>query len=138
MNNYAKGVPIGNNNHAMTGLVAQYAAIKQYSSENASASSVLSVTSITTAIEIAAVGGPAVMRWVTTSDTQASVVSAASGANFDHVIPTGTFRRFVIPIEKGPQNDTSGSVLGINVAQGLYQRYAVKSIGIASVMSSEY
>jgi hypothetical protein len=122
----------------MTGQVAPALAIARYGAENATASSVITVSSITTAIEVAAVGGPAVMRWVSTSDTQASVVSAVSGANFDHVIPTGQFRRFVIPVERMPQADTAGSVLGINVAQGLYARVAVKSIGVASVLTSEY
>ena len=138
MLNYAKGVPLGNNGAPMTGQVAPALAIARYGAENATASSVITVSSITTAIEVAAVGGPAVMRWVSTSDTQASVVSAVSGANFDHVIPTGQFRRFVIPVERMPQADTAGSVLGINVAQGLYARVAVKSIGVASVLTSEY
>lgn len=107
----------------------------RYSSENASASSVISFTHDTTAIEIAAVGGPAVMRWVTTSDTQASVVSAAGG-NFDHVIPTATYRRFVVPIESAGLGGSS--VVGINREAGLYQRVAVKSIGTASVLTIEY
>lgn len=138
MANYAKSLARDRDGAAMTGQVAPFTAINRYGAENASASSVITVSSITTAIEIAAVGGPAVMRWVTSGDTQASVVSAVASPNFDHVIPTGMFRRFVIPIEKNPQNDTAGSVQGINVAQGLYQRYAVKSIGVASILSSEY
>jgi len=136
--NYTPGVPIGNNGAPMTSQVAPIPAVNRYSSENASASSVISLTSITSAIEIAAVGGPAVVRWIKTSDTQASVVSAASGANFDHVIPTGTFRRFVVPIEVNPTTNNATGSLGTNPANGLYQRVAYKSIGTASVLATEY
>ena len=122
----------------MTSQVAPIPAVNRYSSENASVSSVISLTSITSAIEIAAVGGPAVVRWIKTSDTQASVVSAVSGANFDHVIPTGTFRRFVVPIEVNPTTNNATGSLGTNLANGLYQRVAYKSIGTASVLATEY
>lgn len=107
-----------------------------YASENASASSVISVTPDTTALEIAAVGGPAVVRFVRTSDTQASVVSAASGANFSHVIPTATVRKFAIPIETLYQ--APSSMVGANRLNGLYQRVAIKSIGVASVLLTEF
>ena len=109
-------------------------------SENGTASSVISTTHDTTALEIAAVGGTGFMRWVRTGDTQASLVSAVSGANFEHVIPTGTVRRFVIPIEaqatQGQSN--TASMVGINRREGLYQRYAIKTAGNASILATEY
>lgn len=139
--NYTKGVPMGNNNVGMTGQVAPYPATRTYNSENAAVSSVLTLTSMATAIEIAAVGGPAVMKWITTGDTIGSVVSSVTGtgsANYDHVIPTGAFRRFVVPIETNPNTFNSTGALGPNPANGLYQRVAVKSIGTASVLLTEY
>lgn len=112
-------------------------ALARYTSENATASSVISVSHDTTAIEIAAVGGAAVMRWVTTADTQASIISiAGSTSNYDHVIPSGTMRRFAIPIES--QFQAPSSMVGANRLNGLYQRVAVKTVGIASVMTTEY
>lgn len=139
MNNYAKGVPVGNNNIGMTGLVAPYVSTEQYISENGTASSVITLTSLATAIEIAAVGGPAAMRWVTVGDTQASVTATAAAANYDHIIPSGMLRRFVIPIEVNANTFNSTGSLGANPANGLYQRVAVKSLGgVASVLTTEY
>lgn len=136
--NYAKSLARGTDSTEFQNSPPPYVAIVRTGSENSSASSVLTVSSITTALEIAAVGGPAVIKWIATTDTQASVVSAAATANFDHVIPTGTFRRFVIPQERTPSNNPTGSVQGVNLEKGLYQRYAIKSIGVASVLTTEY
>ncbi len=110
-------------------------ALARHTSENAAASSVISVSESTTALEIAAIGGGVAMRWVTTADTAASVISAVANADYDHVIPPGTMRRFVIPIESNPQ---AQSVQGVNKELGLYQRVAVKTFGIASVMTVEF
>lgn len=129
---------MGNNNVGMTGLSAPYPATLAYSSENATASSVISLTSMATAIEIAAIGAPVVMKWIKSTDTQASVVSTASGANFDHVISSGSLRRFVVPIETNPNTFNSTGSLGPNPANGLYQRVAYKTIGAASVLTTEY
>ena len=77
------------------------------------------------------------MKWIDTGSTNPSVISIAGGtANFDHAIPTGTVRRFVIPIEA--RATQGASAVGINRGEGLYQRVAIKSIGIASVLTTEY
>lgn len=136
--NYAKSMPRDKGGEPIQSAPAPFVAITRYGGENGSASSVLTVSSMTTALEIVAVGGPAVMRWVATSDTQASVISAIATSNFDHVIPSGTMRRFVIPQERTPSNNPLGSVQGVNLELGLYQRVAIKSIGIASVLTTEY
>lgn len=129
---------MGNNNVGMTGQVAPYPATGSYTSENATASSVITLTSIATAIEIAAIGGPAFLKWIKTGDTTASVIATAAGANYDHVISTGTFRRFVIPIEIVPTQFSGTGALGPGPANGLYARVAFKSAGIASVLATEY
>lgn len=120
----------------MTDHPAPVLALARYASENSTASSVISVSHDTTALEVAAVGGAAVVRWIGTADTAASVVSAAAGANFDHVVSSGSVRRFVLPIESQATNGSS--VVGMNRAAGLYQRVAIKSIGVASVLLSEF
>lgn len=136
MINYTKSLPRDSGGQPMQQYPAPALSLARYGAENSTTSSVISFTHDTTAIEIAAVGGPAVMRWVATSDTQASVVSAVSGANFDHVIPTGQYRRFVVPIER--QGIGMTSIVGANRLNGLYQRVAIKSMGIASVLTTEY
>lgn len=137
MKDYAAGTPVGKNQVPLFDSPAPYKAVKQYVNENATASSVISVTHDTTAIEVATGGTAAVMRWIATSDTQASVVAiAGSTANFDHVVAANTVRRFVIPIEANPAS--TSSVQGVNRQEGLYQRVAIKTQGIASVFLSEY
>ena len=131
---YYKPLPVDKNRNALQQQPAALRALASYGDENGAASSVITLTDDTTDIEVAAVGGPAAIRWVTTADTQASVVTAVSGANFDHVIGTGTVRRFAVPKESGGTH----SVVGANIQQGLYRRVAAKSIGTASVLLTEY
>lgn len=115
---------------------ATHASVKaSYSFENGVASSVITLTPDTTVLEIAAIGAPAVMRWVRTADTQGSVISAAGG-NFEHVITTSEISKFAVPIETTYQ--APSSLVGANIVNGLYRRVAIKSIGIASVMLSEF
>lgn len=135
MINYAKSLPRDRNNEPMQEYPAPALALARNAAENATASSVITMTDNTTAIEIEAQTVAAVMRWVAASDTQASVVSAASGANYDHVIPVGSYRRFVVPIETG---GATPSIVGANVANGLYKRFAIKSIGVGSVLTAEF
>lgn len=136
--NYSRGKPIGNNNVPQYDIPPAIKAINRYTGENATNSSVISLTNDTTAIEIGAGGTAIIMRWVLATDTQASVVSAAAGSNFDHMIPANTVRRFVVPIEV--QNNSQGysSMVGANVSNGLFQRVAYKTQGIASVLLTEY
>ena|SRR3990167_7158236 len=136
MRNYSPLLPLDKDGVPLQEYPSPKRPLTRYASDNASVSSVISVTHDTTALEIAAITTSAVMRWVTTGDTQASIISAADLAeNFDHVIPIGTVRRFVVPIESNPQ---TGSVQGINRELGLFQRVAIKSTGIGSVLVAEF
>lgn len=138
---YAMEGPIGKNGAPTYGAnaPAPIRAIARYVNENGTASSVISLTHDTTAIEIGTGGTTAVMRWVTTADTQASVVAVAgSTANIDHVIAANTVRRFVVPIEAINNAAGYGSVVGANREFGLFQRVAWKTQGIASVLLTEY
>lgn len=134
---YANQLPVDASGAPMQDFPAPKLAKARYTSENASASSVISVSHNTTSLEVAAVGGAAVLKWITTADTEASVISAAgTTSNYDHVVPANTLRRFVIPIESVGR--TPASVQGINRLNGLYQRVAIKGVGVSSVMLSEY
>jgi hypothetical protein len=115
---------------------ATHASVKAtYAAENGSASSVITLTPDTTALEIAAQTTGAVMRWVRTTDGAGSVISAAGG-NFAHVIPPNTVRKFAVPIETMYQ--APSSMVGANIVNGLYRRVAIKSIGVGSVLLTEY
>ena len=128
---YAKGVPLGDNQEPIQDAPPPVRALVSRLIENATTSSVVSVTHDTTALEVSALAQPVLFRWVTTGDTQASVTAT----NFDHVIPTNSVRRFVIPIEAIA--DTT-SVQGMNRSNGLFQRYAWRTNGIGSALSTEY
>jgi hypothetical protein len=129
---YARGTPPGSNGIPLYGSPAPVKALVSRLSENAVASSVITMGENTTAIEVAAAAIPALLRWVPTTDTQASVTTV----NYDHVVPAATVRRFVVPIEAMPTS--SSSVQGVNRLNGLFQRYAIKTQAIGSVYSSEY
>ena len=137
MLNYAPAMAAGKNGIPIQNAPPPTSVLASYNRESGVASSVISVSHDTTMLEIAALGGSAAMRWVRTGDTQASIVAVVSGANFAHVIPTGTVRQFVIPIEA--IGSSGASVQGVNRAEGLYQRVAIISAGAASsVLLTEY
>lgn len=136
MINYVNPLPNDKNQNALQEFPAPKLAKATYTKENATASSVISVTQDTTSIEVTAGGGPVVVKWIATTDTAGSVITAATGANYDHVIPTDDLRRFAIPREA--QGSYASSVQGANRAEGLYRRVAIKSFGIASVLLTEY
>lgn len=132
--NYAKGLPKDDGGYPMYNYPTARLSLATLASDNASASSVLTFNDNTTQIEVGAGGTAAVMRWVATSDTQASVISAAGTANFDHYIPANTYRSFVVPTERQP----IASIVGLNIQQGLYRRVAVKAVGVGSVLTTQY
>lgn len=141
MLNYAKGQPMGNNQIPLYNCPPATPALATNVRDAATTSSILNLTDDTTAIEVAATGGPAYLKWMTQSLVDSSVagtsvISAASGANFDHVIPAATVRRFVLPIAKNASAEAYGSAVGANVANGLYKNVAI--IGLASVATTQY
>ncbi len=104
-------------------------------------SSVVTLTDNTTMVEIEAAGGNGVaIRWVPTTETAAvspfaSVIASGTTANFDHIVPAGQVRRFVVPQET---NGTT-SIVGVNKRVGLYNRVAWIATGSsASVFGTEF
>lgn len=141
MSNWAKKQPIDQGNIPIMNCPAPYVSNKQYNLTNAVASSVVSLHPNTSRIEVGAFGGQGVViRWIPIAETAlvspfASVVSSGLGANYDHYVPPGTYREFVVPKETGGSpNGQIGSVYG------LYQRVAWVNAGItaSSVISSEF
>ncbi len=135
--NYAVGIPHDKNGQELQEFPSPIVAKARYITETAAAtSSVISVTQDTTVVEVTAVGSTGYIRWVGTSDTQASVTAAQAGANFDHTIPANTLRRFVIPIEA---QGNPASVQGVNRLNGLYRRLAIKTnLAASSIIVAEF
>lgn len=128
---YASPLPSDRNRTPMQEYPAPIVAKATTVSENAAASAVITLTANTTALEVGTQGGPGFIKWIASTGST-SVISAAGTANFDHFIPTGTYRRFVVPIEKFVQS----SIAGLNVQNGLYAKVAY--IGTASILATEY
>lgn len=141
MSNWAKPNAIDQGGGTIQNAPAPYPSQEQYNSENAVVSSVVNLHPMTSRIEVGALGGQGVViRWVPRTETAsvspfASVISSGLGANFDHWIPPGTYREFVVPKETG------GSPTGqVGSIYGLYQRVAWinKGSGPSSVIASEF
>ncbi len=139
--NYAKPKALDLKTNVVVDSPSPFKALAQYSSNNATASSVITLTDNTTIVEIAANGSPVAVRWVPASEGAggapfASVITTPGAtANFDHIIPKDTFRRFVVPIE----SQGVSSIVGINVKSGLYKRVALMSgAAVSSILTMEF
>lgn len=131
---YATAQPVDIGGTPVQNSTIPQAAVATTVSENGIASSVITVTDNTTDLEIAAVGSPVFVKWIGRGDTTASVLIAAGTANFDAVIQTGTVRRLVIPIER----QVAASIVGANIANGLYNRVAFRTGGMGSILATQY
>lgn len=133
--NYAKDLPKDKNSFLIPDSPPPYVANEQYTFENGSVSSVITLTDATTLLQVMAVGTPAVVRWVASTDTQGSVISGpGSTANYDAIIPVGMVRNLAVPIER----IGTSSIVGAGVQAGTYRRVAWKNTGIGSIMAVEY
>jgi len=137
MNTYAEQLPTDKNSNPLQGFPSPFPANASWTSENATTSSILNLGHDTTMVEVAAINTGVAIKWITSTNSSGSVVTAAGSANFDHVVPNATYRRFVVPrdttLTQNPQ-----SVQGVNRAEGLYNRLAIKSLGVSSVLTTEY
>lgn len=140
--NYAAGQPVGNNQMLFNiATPAPFKSLARYYTDLGTTSSVITLTHNTTAIEIAAGTSAVYMRWVYVADGSSaatSVITAGTTANWDHVIPANSVRRFVVPIEVQNNAEGAGSLVGANIANGLFRRVAYINAANGSVMASEY
>jgi len=140
--NYAKALPRDTGGAAMQNYPTPRVSNTRVNTDNAVASSVISLHPNTTTIEVGTFGGQgAVIRWVPITENasiagaKGSIISSGLTANFDHYIPTNTVRVFVVPKEtQGQEGGQAGSV------NGLYQRVARISAGVtaSSILVSEF
>lgn len=130
---YAKALPVDRSGNVMTNFPPVGPALATTTRENASASSVTSLDSNATTIELVAIGAGAGLKWATTQAT--SVITIAGTANFDHFVPSGTKGQFVVP-----QNSIGmgGSVVGLNALNGLFPAVATITSANGSVMLTQY
>ncbi len=142
-NNYAKPLPFDKNQMPMQSFPAPFPAQARYNVVNGVASSVISLSPNTTEIEVSTVNGQgAVLRWVPLTETASvspygSVISSGAGANFDHYVPAGWFRQFVVPKET---QGLGTATMQVGSTFGLYQRVAIINAGLtaSSILVSEF
>ena len=135
MARYANAVPNDTVGNDIQGAAIPVPAITAIVSENAAVSSVITVNDNCTDLEVAAVGSTGFVKWITRGSTNPSVFVAAATANYDVVIPAGTVRRLVIPRETG---GAGASIVGANIQNGLYNRFAYMTSDIGSILSTQY
>ena len=138
MQNYAKLQAKDRGDQPMTDYPPPFPAIQTTVIENATTSSVTALNPNTTVIEVTAVTAPAAIRWSNQSNLSAtsSVITTAGTAAFDNFLPVGVTRKFVVP--RSAQAQQQGSVVGLNVQEGLYSGVAMKSVTIGSVLLTQY
>lgn len=142
MANYAKSLARDVNGNEIQGHPAPYVSLASYERDNSIVSSIISLTPNSTIVEIGAYGGTGLaIRWVPLTETasvapRGSVIASGLTANFDHTIPSGTIRRFIIP--KETQGQLAGGQIGS--VNGLYQRLAFinASSSGSSILASEF
>lgn len=133
-NNYASRLPLDEAGNLMQEFPSPVPALAATAAVTA-VSSILILNNKTTSIEVAAPNVGVALKWITTTNTNPSVI-ATGATNFDHVIPAGTYRRFVIPRET---QGIAGPALP-NSVHGLYQRLATIPLtaAVSSVLLTEY
>lgn len=134
--NYANAVPVDERGNPMQGLPPAVIALAT-TTISTSISSVVTFNNNSTDIEVAAPNIAVAIKWIGVGASQTSVISSSLGtANFDHTVPSGGYRKFVIPRET---QGIAGPALA-NSVHGLYQRMAVIPIngGVASILVTEY
>lgn len=125
---YAKQLPVDRYNNPFTGASP---AFPSNASQGGSpiASSVITLSDLTTVVEFTSVGGPILLKWGPGSVTS---------SNFDNVVGGGQTRILVVP-QSVMAN--SNSVMGANGANGLYNSVSVKTTAassIATIYTSEF
>lgn len=135
-NNYASRIPLDESNNPMQEFATPFPAIATTVAV-ANISSVVTLNNNTTTIEVMASPLSAAIKWIAVGAAQTSVIASSLGtSNFDHIVPAGTVRRFVIPRET---QGIAGPALA-NSVHGLYQRLAVVPINsaVSSILVTEF
>lgn len=137
---YVAGLPRDKNGVPLQEYAVPAKANARYGTNNATASSVITLADATTVVEITSSGSPVGVRWVPATETAsvspfASVITTGASANFDYIVPKDQKRVFVVPIETQGIN----SIVGIGVQAGTYRRVAVISgAAVSSILVSEF
>ena len=129
--NYAKQIGKDRNDQPFIPSHVPTSTLGSVYRDNASASSVTSLTDNTSVVEVTAITTAAGIRWAV---NQATSIITGAGANFDNIIPLNGTRTFIVP----RRQQAVASISGINTQEGLFPAIATISIGNGSVMLAQY
>lgn len=128
--NYSPALAHDKNNEPLVGSPPPIVAKQVTVAVPPAASSVISFGPNSTSVEVVALNGALAMKW-----GPGSVIALAGTANFDHVVPVNTVRRFVIPQSV---IGATASVVGARDLNGLYQSMAVITMSSTLSAVTEY
>ncbi len=138
--NYAQRLPVDRDGTGMVASTPPFPAIQVNVRETGAASSVWALNANTTAVLVTAVGGGAAIKWGTNQAT--SVFASVGGASYDATLAPNESRLFAVPRSvMGIQNwsaNQNPSIVGLNLSEGLYPAIATRSLGVGSVLLTEY
>ncbi len=126
---YTKRIPLDQDGMKMQNLPPAFPAVQTSGYAPPAASSVITLSPNTTAIEITALNASLAIKWGPNS----VIAAAGATANFDHIIPVNQTRRFVVP-QSVIGISMGGSVAGINQTAGLYN--SLSMIATTSVLTA--
>ena len=137
---YSQRLPVDRDGTPMLESFPPFPAIQVNMRETGVASSVWALNANTTTVLVTAVGGGAAIRWA--ANQQTSVFASIGGMSYDATLAPNESRLFVVPRSvMGINNtDTDGnpSIVGLNTSEGLYPGIATRSLGVGSVLLTEY
>lgn len=138
--NYSKQLPRDRNDGYMTNSLPPFVALQATVRETGATSSVTALNSNTTAVLVTAQGGGAAIKWGTNQAT--SVFASVGGMSYDATLAANESRLFVVPRFSQALPNQSGiqspSMVGLNTSEGLYSGIATRSLGVGSVLLTEY
>lgn len=138
--NTSKQLPQDRNNVPMVESLPAFPALQATVRETGAASSVTSLNTGTSAVLVTALGGGAAIKWAGNQNT--SVFASVGGMAWDATLGANESRLFAVPRSvQGTANWSaiqSPSIVGYNVQEGLYPGIATRSLGVGSVLLTEY
>ncbi len=124
----------------MTDSLPSFPALQATVRENGAASSVTSLNANTTAVLVTALTGGAAIKWGNNQAT--SVFASVGGMSYDATLAANESRLFVVPRSSQAIPNQSGiqnpSMVGLNTSEGLFSGIATRSLGVGSVLLTEY
>lgn len=124
----------------MTESLPAFPALQATVRETGAASSVTSLNTNTTTVLVTALGGGAAIKWAGNQAT--SVFASVGGMSYDATLAANESRLFAVPRSVAGIPNWSGiqnpSMVGMNVEEGLYPGIATRSLGVGSVLLTEY